>query len=30
MGFSYEKRLTFYTRWGDWFLGCCARLFALD
>ncbi len=27
-GFSYQKRLTLYTRWGDWFLVVCLVLLA--
>jgi apolipoprotein N-acyltransferase len=28
VGFAYEKQLTFYTRWGDWFVWFCGGLLA--
>ena len=30
VGFEYEKRLTLYTRWGDWFVVVCALILALS
>jgi apolipoprotein N-acyltransferase len=30
VGFEYEKQLTLYTRWGDWFVGLCAVMLALS
>jgi apolipoprotein N-acyltransferase len=28
MGFSYQREMTLYTRWGDWFVGVCLLLWA--
>jgi apolipoprotein N-acyltransferase len=30
VGFEYEKQLTLYTRWGDWFVVACAFILALS
>jgi apolipoprotein N-acyltransferase len=30
VAFEYEKQLTLYTRWGDWFVAVCAVILALS